>query len=303
MKSRKGIFFTVTAMLMLTLFLLSYTLFSYSDEKESVQKRVETMNNFVFSVEEDLPRQLFIFGFRTIFLFEKEITERGAYINNLDERVEEAFFNGTVYDVPQELLVGAMFDDIYSSLRTRANKINANITILNPDIEITQDDPWNVKIVLTSNLIIEDLNELVMWDKQSTIVAYVPTENFDDPLYLLNTNGMISNKVKKTPYSDLVVGGDVSNLFDHLKNSYYINSTEAPSFLDRLEGDLNANEFGVESLVDLDELTIVQDKSVVDHIYFSTSDPSACNILPNGMPVWFKLDNAHHSLYEVGGCA
>ena len=45
-------------------------------------------------------------------------------------------------------------------------------------------------------------------------------ENFDDPVYYLNTNGKVTNKVVKTPYNF----DSVSNLTLHLADSYYINN-------------------------------------------------------------------------------
>ena len=94
---------------------------------------------------------------------------------------------------------------------------------------------------------------------------------------------------------------DVSNLQKHVDNSLYINSSLAPSFLDRLQGKLSANANGIESLVNLQKLSnqglSISSKSVVDYIYFSSNNPSSYNI--NGMYNWFRLDNDHLDIYKV----
>jgi hypothetical protein len=150
--NKKGMFFTIIVIVILTLFFLSYTFYSGYQERRTIQKRIETMNSFLFSVENDLERQLFISGFRILFLIEKRIVEKPGYIADVDNTFQEAFFNGTIenYTDPEidSLMTGAKFLDIENNIKSKANKINANIDLSNPILSISQNDPWNVKITL-----------------------------------------------------------------------------------------------------------------------------------------------------------
>ena len=312
-RNKRGIFFTAFVIVILSLFVISFTFFSNSTERKTTQNRVATLNNFVFSVEEDIPRQLRISAFRIIFLLEKDIIETGLYITDINSAFEEAFFDGTINGKTSQeinsIMQGAKFSDIAFSLQEdKAKKINANVSLLSPSITIIQEDPWNIKFTLTTNIIIKDLSNLAVWNKTANISAYVSIQGFEDPIYIKSTNGLVTNRIIKSPYNGTFIqGADVSNLYDLAQNSYYINSTDAPSFLDRLQGINSPNENGIESLVNLAELSSqsvpIQDKSVVDHIYFSTANPPSCNILPSGMPSWFKLDGAHFNTYQVAGCS
>ena len=203
-------------------------------------------------------------------------------------------------------MAGATFPDILSSLKEKTAKVNADIDIINPSIYINQTDPWYVEIILSANVIIKDNGNLVIWDKNSNITAYAQIENLEDPLYLINTNGLVSNKIIKTPFANFVQGSNIANLSMQSTNSYYLASTSAPSFLDRMQGMNAPNLYGIESLVNLAELSSqsiqIKDKSVVDYIYFSNSNPTACNVIPAGMPSWFKLDSDHLAAYQVS-CA
>jgi hypothetical protein len=299
--NKKGIFFTVTVIVILTLFVLTYTFYSNFSDRKPIQKRITTLNNFVFSIEEDMSRQLFISGFRIIFVMEKEIIETGSYISNLNASVNELFFSGSINGVPQQITIGTTFSEIQDSIRQKSNKVNLNITLENPVITLTQPDPWNIEYSLTVDLFAKDNNNLASWNSSKTFKTIIPIENFEDPIYLINTNGKISNTFKKTPYTTLVLNENITNLLDHLTKSYYLASIEAPSFLDRLQGILGPNEKGVESLVNLQELSsqgiIIQDKNIVDHVYFSTANTQMCNI--NGMPSWFRLDSRHVKIYNA----
>lgn len=299
--NKKGIFFTLLVIFLLFLFLVSYSLYSIVQERKAVEKRINSLNNFVFSVEENIPRNLYIAGFRTIFLLEKNIAETGTYATNLNSSFEGAFFNGTLYSQEQELMNGAKFSDIENLITQQADKINAEVFFYNPKLIITQEDSWHVKLILETDLLIKDKGNLVLWNKTASFSSYVPIQGFEDPLYLINTNGKIVNKINKTIYTEFVSGSQVSNLLNHVENSYYIASQTSPSFLDRLQGINSPNENGIESLVYLPKLSsqgiIVQDKSAVDYIYFSSDNPQSYHIL--GMPSWFKLDSGHLEIYQV----
>ena len=198
---------------------------------------------------------------------------------------------------------GAKFLDIMHDLNENAEKINAEVEILNPSITLSQEDPWHIKLTLSSNLIIKDKSNLAIWNKTSNISGYITIENFEDPLYTINTNGLVINKIIKTPYTIFVQGSSIANLSSHALNSYYKESPNAPSFLDRLQGINSPNPNGIESLINLEKFSQqgiqIKDKSVVDYIYLSTSNPTACNVAPAGMPSWFKLDQAHTNIYQV----
>lgn len=297
-------FFTITVLVILSLFLVSYTVYSLIDQQKTIQKRVSTMNSFLFSIEKDLERQVYISGFRSILVAEQWISQNGQYLVDLNASLQENFFNGKMYGQDDPLLLGTTYGEIQDSLNQKANELNINVTLTNPKISISQDDPFNVKITLTLNLNMQDRAQLAKWNRTETIVGRIPISNFEDPLYLIATAGRLTNSFNKTLTSTFVQGSDVSALLDHATNSRYIASTSAPSFINRLQGQITtASPYGIESLVNLQKLAAqgisLQDKSCVDYIYFSNSNPTSYHV--TGMPSWFKIDSAHIPVYQVNG--
>ena len=304
-KNKKGFFFTIFTIVLLFLFLVSLGIYYSYDSKDSTQDRVKTLNEFVFSVEEDIPRKMYASGFRIIFLIEKYIVEKGVYISNFNNSFEEAFFNGTINQEEQELMQGVIFQDILESLNSSARKINAEVILEPIEVLAIHENPWEIKFSLTLNITVRDKSDLASWEKIKTFDSYISIIGFEDPLYLLNTNGLVTNKINQTPYENFVEGSDVVNLTGHLENSYYINSSLGPSFIDRLEGKTTASENGIESMVYLPKLSnsgiSVLDKSCIDYIYFSSSNPVSYRV--SGMPSWFKIDDAHLDVYNVSHLA
>ena len=92
---KKGVVFTLIAILIISLFLVSFISFSGYRERKTIEKRVETLNNYVLSLEQDMQRKLYISGYRIIFIFEKEIAETGTYTSGFDAKFDELFFSGT----------------------------------------------------------------------------------------------------------------------------------------------------------------------------------------------------------------
>ena len=301
MKNKKAQIFTLIAISLIALLFVSYSVYSYAENRDSIKTRVQSMDNFLFSLEKDLQREIYVFGFRTIFLAEDQITKSGNYISNLDDFFQKAFFNGTVYGNNSDILTGVTYEDLLDLINQKSEKINVEIISTNPTLQVLHQDPWHISFIFTFNLTMQDKSALATWNKQENITAQVEVEGFEDPIYLLNTNGKITNKINKTIYQPFVEGVSVSNLAIHSRNSFYINTTLSPSFLNRLQGNLAPDENGIESLVYLPDLTqqgiIVKQKSVVDHIYFSDNNPDSHNI--QGMPNWFRINQEHLDLYGV----
>jgi len=299
--NKKGLFFTVLAIALLSLFLASYGIYSFSQNRESIDKRIKTMNSYVSSLETDIPRKLYISGYRIIFIIEEKLIKEGSYATNLSTELPEAFFNGTLYGEDYVssggFLYGATFPDIVNDINKKASRLNINVSFINPGISISQDDPWHVKVSLDSNLIIEDRGGLVRWNRTSAFYTYIPIANFEDPLYTLNTNAKVVNKFIKTNHS---VPFSAAELASQAENSYYVNHTDAPSFLKRLEGDFSADENGIESLVNTPELSgqgvVVSDKCIIDYVYFDDANNPPYHI-PGGASSWIKICDSHSGIY------
>jgi len=301
--NKKAQLFTLFSILLIFLTFVSFEIFSSLHEREVIKTRVSTMNSFLNSIEKNLERQVYISGFRILFLAENDITSTGNYID-VDSFFNEAFFNGSINgNSNQSILLGATYSDLINSINQKAKKINVNITLANSQIEVTQVDPWNVKFSLISDFIMQDREELARWEKEQIISAFIPVAGFEDTLYTVNTYAKVSRKINQTPYEGNYTNGvDISNLLNHVNNNYYSASSSAPSFLNRLEGNFSSDSNGIESFVNIPEIDTqgipTLTKSDIDYIYFSSNNPVYYSVL--GMPSWFRVDNESNHLEKYG---
>lgn len=292
MDMKRAQIFTSTAIAIAALFLLFYGAYSLIEDKGEVKIRVSTMESFLFSLEENLDREVYITGFRTLFLAQDTVTKKGQFIPDVDSFFEEAFFNGTISGNVSDILEGATYSDMIQFIKQRGESVNVNTSISNPELSVFHEDAWNIAVLFSFNLTMKDNAGVASWNKKEEIKSLISIEGFEDPLYIVNSNGKVFYSINKSSGESLV---------NHLENHVYQEDSDAPSFLDRLEGKTEANVNGIESLVDLEEFSKqgleTKDKSAVDHIYFSSSNPDTSNIL--GMPSWFKLDADHITKYNA----
>lgn len=310
---KKGMFFTISVVLILGLFLASFGLYEDVEDRKAIQKRVETMNSFMESVEKDLSRKLYISTYRAVFLAESKIISDKAYISDLNDFFNDAFIKGEVNGNYTIALDGYNVSAIVEDVRGDSELVGANFIVNSKGahVVISQNDPWHIKATLILNMSLTDLSGLAKMDKMNAeIYAYVPITNFEDPMYFIETSGSVSNFITRSTYT--FSNTDYTNLSRHANNSYYVANSAAPSFLNRLQGNFSGDVNGIESFVNLQKLQIQgvnidSGKSIIDYIYFNeASDPGYYTIPAGTMTLsWFKVDNSTSPqrliLYNISG--
>ena len=304
MTKKRGIFYT-TAAIALTIVIIvtysAYSTYSLSDKMDVIQTRIETVNFFLKDVERDINNGAYIAGFRTLLSFNQFIANNGTFIDNINERFKESFLNGTIKQQPLGLMKDSTFTDWANKISTEANKVDIKFNFTVNEVKINHTDPWSVTVGLNLSLDIRDKRNTSYWIRDRYLTQSISIIGFEDPLYIINSKGRVTNTIVKSNITQFVISGKVDNLLIHANNSWYIAHNDSPSFLMRFEGNLGNSTYGIESLVNLDEFQqqglTLKDRSVVDYIYFGTK--STTNFRINNTPEWFKIDQGHLKFYQV----
>ena len=82
--NKKAQIFTVIAIIVLMLMFVSFEVYSIINQRSAIETRVSSMDNLLHSVEVNLERQLYIAGFRGIFVALEEVTTSGRYIPDIN---------------------------------------------------------------------------------------------------------------------------------------------------------------------------------------------------------------------------
>ena len=314
MFNKKAIFYT-SAAIALTIVIIatysSYTSYRLSDKMDVIQTRIETVNFFIKDVEKDINKGATIAGFRTLLSFNQFVATNGTFVDNVNDRFKESFLNGTINNQPLSLMKDSTFTDWANKISAEADKVDIKFNFTINGVKLNQTDPWSVTVGLNISLDIRDKRNTSYWIRDRYLTNTISIIGFEDPLYVVNSNGRVTSIIKPTNITNFVVNGKVDNLLFHMNNSFYIAHNDSPSFLMKFEGNLGNSTNGIESLVNLAKFQqqglALKDRSIVDYVYFGTK--STANFRINNTPEWFKIDGTlpapgpdkgeHLDLYRV----
>lgn len=311
---KKGVFFTFIALFIIILLVALISTkdkYRYREKSNAMLVRTRTVNNFIVDFEKDLDRELFIGGYRALLSMNLYLKDTEQYITDFDSVFEEVLFSGSINGTSFNIMVeegnqGADITSWLSRVNEEASKMNLEANLTVHELSVRHISPWEVEVTMVTEVYIRDTKGVASWDYNKTYAKGFSILGFEDPLYIIGTHDKVTNLINVTPSTEFIgAGNDTTVLNTHLLNSFYINSTKAPSFLMRFSGNLSPSPYGIESMVNFDDLDLQNilplQRSVIDYIYFgNASTTDYCNITGTPpLPDWFRIDNSSISFYGI----
>lgn len=305
MKRRRGVFYLISALLITVVLLgIIFSRANNDERPDSVKTRILALSNFLSDIDSDVPRATYISGFRSFIALEEYMTEKGEFLPNATPYFIEAFFNGTIDSVPYDVLTNSTFSEYLQRVNVEAVKRGIELNISPSGLTMRQRTPWSVAITFKLTINVSDTRGLADWNYDENFTTEIPIYDLRDPVYSVFTEGKLPNVIRVSPYnnSQFVSGNDTTVLDNEVEEMYYREDPHAPSFLQRMQGNLTgSSKYGIASLVNLDDLnaqglTIHTDHSIIDYIYFSNSTTTNyCPTFGTPLPSWFKIDATHYN--------
>ncbi len=315
---RRGIFFTFAAIVLALMVILSFKVYTgdrLKDKMETIEIRVGTMDNFIKDLENDLKNAIFISGFRGLLSLEDYMMKKGKFFNDpvepatpsLAVAFSDVLLYGTIGSEKMGLMENNTLLNWTGKIKAEANKTGIELEFNVDSVTIGQSEPWMVDVTVQLDIAVKDKKNTASWTisnkeytKKINITSPAGIIKFVDPLYLIKNTGIVNNTITITAVPDFSSG---TNLNTHLINSYYTGHTDAPSYLMRFENNLGSSAYGIESLVNSQELMDnglpTYSRSAVDFIYFGTGNVLDCRVRDPSYE-WFRLDLGHLDFYGAG---
>jgi len=307
-RGRRGMFFLIIALLFIAVFLtILYATATptKTEQQESIIGRITTMDDFLKDFHSDVSRATYIAGFHSLIALEQYMNQHGTFLTNASPYFIEAFMNGTVAGDPYDIMENSTFTEYLGRVNQDAAKVGIGLNVTIQDIALSQSTPWSVDVTFTLIINVTDLRGLAQWNYIKPFTTEVPILDLRDPVYSVNTYGRLPNTFRISPYnndSSLVNGNVTTNLNAEAQNMYYREDPYAPSFLQRLSGNLSgSSKYGIASLVNLDDLNaqgllVNTGSSIIDYVYFSGRNTTNwCPTTGAPKPSWLKIDETHYN--------
>ena len=334
--NRKGIFFTIIAIILVTVLSVAFVpteQATFKDRLPAVKSRVSMANDYVKNIRYSYLGEALQTSGRdamvAMVLYANKTTYFSDY-NAVSNNFTELMLNGTINGKAVEDYLGSN-DASYSVMRGRTffHKLGAIENASRDTLLITtsfkrnlsdytvivyqsnETGPWRIGVNLTTQYFINA--SLSSWDITQTVSTTFPIEGLLDPVYLINAS-RFNNMIIRTNSTVW----NISNVSKLIEDQRYKEDSTAPSFLMRLYYNMSSGSgsacCGIESPVNPNRLNIDKctRKSYIDWCFFGPNcAPDAAgegkiwNITgittytPGGKFYGFKLDTSHAASYNI----
>ena len=307
-KGKKGFLFTTLAVLVV----LAIVIFSSAQDRLYSRTlaqtgRIHTMDSYLSNLEDDLPRAAYIAAFRSLIGMEEHISTNGTYITDFDAVFTSMFVNGTINGTFYGIMNDSTFTNFSQRFATITSQQGMRATLTVIAVNASQSNPWYIDLRATIRVELQDMAGTASFNNTLAIFTSVPVTDIKDPIYSVGTQGRSPHVIKQSSVSApyILANNDTSALQVLVNQTFYIESAQAPSFIQRFTGNFSASPYGIQSLVNIEELE-AQDiaidtcKSVVVYLYFSNTSDTTYSIV-NMDPSSFWLDDPHLADYDALG--
>jgi hypothetical protein len=282
---KKGMFLTFIAISLIAALIVIFTPsdINLSGDVQAIKTRVSNVNEYVSDLESVyLENALKATGRRTIIALIKYMEAKTMFLTSFDDAFSEVLLDGTIGGIliddiiDPDIMTDNTYNDLINEIKTTAEQtFNVDTVYDISDIRVYQTRPWFIEV--EADIIFSVTSETASWTRDVIIKTEISVENFDDPYYLVNTEGSYINKITKsdTKFDEW----DVDKVIDFIGNGDYTHfeDSQAPSFLMRFYNDISASSCcGIESLVNPNNPAITgKEVSYVDYLYWSSVENCA----------------------------
>lgn len=301
--NRRGLFYSLAMLVMLAP--LIFIIISYRDVAvaESASKTNSVVSfevkNFVESSDTDFERALEISGRSAIASAINFVVANNQPLSNASNAIERLALDGSFNGIYLPLMGDNSITNWSTKLATKGSKYFMNSNAHINYVFVNQTSPFYVDLTasFTINSTIDGYGTKI--SKTFVKTAKIPIDGLEDPLYPLNSNGLVERTISA---NDAVTG--VSALDSFVTSKHYVQSTAGPSFLDRLEGKTAYSKgVGIESIININDfiaqgLSIKEGKTMVDYIYFSNTSTVGSTVSGSSL-LWLLLDVSSKTKYGV----
>ncbi len=248
---RKGILFsTISLIMMSAIFLMISARANYLSSLDTVSlKKVlsDQMQKYSASLERDILKALSITSKRALISCVNYVISNNDYLDDSKLRIEEAVFNGTLYGEEEYLMQENTLTHWRDEVVYKGGNIGFNTSFNFISFNVSMLDSFNVRIGIGYVLNVSVMGQDMRIDKIVVKNISMSVEDFEDPVFLLNTYGRVRRIFIKNPHPNLTYS------FPGLQ----VNST----VIGRAVLSESSNSSFIESVQDKDEKVLVTDNA------------------------------------------
>ena len=314
--NKKSVVFTLISTVLLSVILISFLIQTNNRANVEVQKanvEVETLNSFTKTLNEKyLPTALKLSAIQATRSINDYIEDNGIYLDveNLNDTYDELMKMGQyveggaglglvidsdyMYYGGVNYTIGALFEEVDNLAGLTG--INFTYGDINP-IKVYHEEPFTftASVIIDYNVSSNDQKTSFSYSNKE-VKGKVPLYELRDPMRIIGLSTNVSIiKAEHDVWDTEALEYDIINIT-------YIDSDEAPSFLQRLTGDFSSSEYGITSFVNTKIYSNPNLYTNVDYSYFTQDKDNNCRITELSDYPNFYLRTSHRNKYGLDDC-
>ncbi len=309
MALKKSFFYSIAVLIVLTpliALVVFYSITSAQTSSAGVSKVVSREAvNFITSTESDFSRALGTTAKSAVLSSISKVVSEGVPLADSRSSLKNLVINGS-FDGSGSTYPPMGFNYLSRWVSTMQNLslyygLNSTITITPNNVSVSNAGPYALLFSANLSVFAQPLSNpgAFNFSRVYFASAVVSIEGFEDPLYALNSQGLVSRIFLAN--SSNAYG--IAALDQAISSEVYVPNADAPDFFHRLEGNLSPSAFGIETIVNINEFTAqdlpTHNQSHADHYYFNSTLSDQGLRVTGSSHSWLKLDCVHAAFYGV----
>jgi len=174
---------------------------SRSREKLYIKSRINGLNDLYNNIIFDSKKSLNIIGKRAISIASSHVIQDGIPLSNSNETIKDLMVYGKFNETQDPLMEGSRISDWIEKMVEISLMKGYQLNLKIENVTVKPYDSFNLIIEADTVVNITD-PRIASINREEHVETLVSIEGIEDPLYPLNTNGMITQKIQKTPYEN-----------------------------------------------------------------------------------------------------
>ncbi|MFT4282834.1 MAG: hypothetical protein ACMXX6_00225 [Candidatus Woesearchaeota archaeon] len=273
--NKKGVMFTLIAILLSTIILSSLFFFQETridKELEPASLRIQTVNNYIRLSSTFYENLMSSHAYNLIENIINAMIEEGEYLDDFDFEVQRCFVEGEFSVNGVDFDCEVNFNEVLQEWDEYIlQELNFNSQTSLQNIRLTQENPWEITVEFELSLEVED--SFATWHANKSLRSFFRIEGLYDPTYEIT-----HPDVSEFSYNNTIKFADLelemlwqekpSTLEQVVINQEYFFVNQTPSFLGRLQGNFSPSDYGIVSIVKPSQTNINTNISHIDYLYW-----------------------------------
>lgn len=204
--SKKGVAFglilIIASLSLLSILMLQKEFYRKNIKKSYLENRIDDMNNLIESVKIDIQKAVDTTTRRAIAVLISDTITTGNFTSDAASSIKELVLFGTMNGLTKDIIENSTLKNWSEKMLHVGEEKGYKINISFVELKIKPYDSFNILVESVVWVNVSDETIMTSIKRRMNVSTLVSIQNFEDPIYVINTNSKITKIIKKTKFEN-----------------------------------------------------------------------------------------------------